>query len=171
MESYMQSVYQENASVKCIRLRRIAAGGVKQVKIGQLWMKGQPWIERNKNRKYLSVLLPLLLLLLTVFFCWLFCLRFGVFGSKIDWISQHSVIPDYFRQQFYDTGNFFPEFAANLGAGQIFVVILLRTLQSGHFSFLSSAFCKNVRLYDGGAVRLSGVFCHSYVYLAAKRAI
>lgn len=119
MESYVRTrFYQENASVKCIRPRRIAAGGVKQVKIGQLWMKGQPWIERNKNRKYLSVLPPLLLLLLTVFFCWLFCLRFGVFGSKIDWISQHSVIPDYFRQQFYDTGNFFPEFAANLGAGQ-----------------------------------------------------
>lgn len=37
---------------------------------------------------------------------------------KVDWISQHSVFPDYFRQQFYDTGDFFPEFAAGIGGGQ-----------------------------------------------------
>ena len=34
------------------------------------------------------------------------------------WLSQHSVLPDYFRQQFYATGKLFPEFAANLGGGQ-----------------------------------------------------
>ncbi len=51
-------------------------------------------------------------------FCYLFCLRYGVFGSKIDWISQHSVLPEYFRQQFYDTGKLIPEFAANIGGGQ-----------------------------------------------------
>ena len=55
---------------------------------------------------------------LTLFFCWLFCLRWGVFGAKVDWISQHSVIPDYFRKQFYATGKLFPEFAMNLGGGQ-----------------------------------------------------
>ena len=41
-----------------------------------------------------------------------------VFGANVDWISQHSVLPDYFRQQFYATGNLFPEFAANIGGGQ-----------------------------------------------------
>lgn len=41
-----------------------------------------------------------------------------VFGSMVDWISQHSVIADYFRQQFYETGQIFPEFAANIGGGQ-----------------------------------------------------
>ncbi len=41
-----------------------------------------------------------------------------VFGANVDWISQHSVIPEYFRQQFYSTGNLFPEFAANIGGGQ-----------------------------------------------------
>lgn len=55
---------------------------------------------------------------LSLFFCWLFIGRFGVFGSKVDWISQHSVIPEYFRQQFYETGDFFPEFAPNIGGGQ-----------------------------------------------------
>lgn len=62
--------------------------------------------------------MPFLLILFTLFFCWLFCGRYGVFGSKVDWISQHSVFPDYFRQQFYDTGDFFPEFAAGIGGGQ-----------------------------------------------------
>ena len=38
----------------------------------------------------------------------------------MDWISQHSVIPDYFqKKQFYETGNLFPEFAYELlGGGQ-----------------------------------------------------
>ncbi len=56
--------------------------------------------------------------ILTAVFCYLFCFRYGVFGSKVDWISQHSVLPDYFRQQFYETGELFPEFAANIGGGQ-----------------------------------------------------
>lgn len=60
----------------------------------------------------------LLLGILTAVFCYLFCFRYGVFGSKVDWISQHSVLPDYFRQQFYETGELFPEFAANIGGGQ-----------------------------------------------------
>ena len=41
-----------------------------------------------------------------------------VFGANVDWISQHSVFPEYFRQQFYETGQFLPEFAANIGGGQ-----------------------------------------------------
>lgn len=55
---------------------------------------------------------------LSFFFCWFFIGRFGIFGSKTDWISQHSVIPEYFRRQFYETGDFFPEFAPNIGGGQ-----------------------------------------------------
>ncbi|MCI8639034.1 MAG: YfhO family protein [Coprococcus sp.] len=41
-----------------------------------------------------------------------------MFGAKVDWISQHSVLPDYFRSQFYETGSLIPEFAGNLGGGQ-----------------------------------------------------
>lgn len=59
-----------------------------------------------------------LLACLALAFCYLFCLRNGVFGAKVDWISQHSVLPDYFRRQFYETGELFPEFAANIGGGQ-----------------------------------------------------
>lgn len=58
------------------------------------------------------------LLALTALFVWLFVLRFGLFGAKVDWISQHSVLPDYFRKQFYETGELFPEFAFNIGGGQ-----------------------------------------------------
>ena len=71
------------------------------------------------NRQKFKQTIPYLILgMATLFFCWFFCGRYGVFGSKVDWISQHSVLPDYFRQQFYNTGQLFPEFAANIGGGQ-----------------------------------------------------
>ena len=60
----------------------------------------------------------LFLCVLTLACCWIFAWRHGVFGAKVDWLSQHSVLPDYFRQQFYATGELFPQFAGNLGGGQ-----------------------------------------------------
>ena len=69
----------------------------------------------DKVRRYIPYLL---LTGLTLFFCRIFVGRYGIFGAKVDWLSQHSVLPDYFRQQFYATGKLFPEFAANLGGGQ-----------------------------------------------------
>lgn len=41
-----------------------------------------------------------------------------LFGSKTDWINQHTVFPDYFRTLFYQTGDFIPNFAPQIGAGQ-----------------------------------------------------
>ncbi len=41
-----------------------------------------------------------------------------LYGSNTDWISQHSVIPEYFRSIFYETKNLLPSFNFNLGAGQ-----------------------------------------------------
>ena len=69
----------------------------------------------DKAKRYIPYLL---LTALTLFFCRMFVGRYGIFGAKVDWFSQHSVLPDYFRQQFYVTGKLFPEFAANLGGGQ-----------------------------------------------------
>ena len=69
----------------------------------------------DKAKRYIPYLL---LTGLTLFFCRIFVGRYGIFGAKVDWLSQHSVLPDYFRQQFYATGKLFPEFAANLGGGQ-----------------------------------------------------
>ena len=69
----------------------------------------------DKVKRYIPYLL---LTGLTLIFCRMFVGRYGIFGAKVDWLSQHSVLPDYFRQQFYATGKLFPEFAANLGGGQ-----------------------------------------------------
>lgn len=50
--------------------------------------------------------------------CWLFVGQYGIFGSEVDWISQHSVLPEGFRQHFYQTGELFPQMYWNLGGGQ-----------------------------------------------------
>ena len=41
-----------------------------------------------------------------------------VYGSTMDWSSQHYPIPEYFRTLFYSTHDPFPSYAANLGAGE-----------------------------------------------------
>lgn len=63
----------------------------------------------------------LLMGLLAVFFLVFVLLvtRFTyAYGSTMDWESQHSVLPDYFRTLFYKTHDLFPDFAFNLGNGQ-----------------------------------------------------
>jgi uncharacterized membrane protein YfhO len=42
----------------------------------------------------------------------------NVFGSRIDWVMQHTVIPDYLRTLFYSTGDLTPNLALNIGAGE-----------------------------------------------------
>lgn len=41
-----------------------------------------------------------------------------LYGSQIDWINQHTTIPDLFRNLFYETHKLIPNFIFNLGAGQ-----------------------------------------------------
>lgn len=41
-----------------------------------------------------------------------------LYGATLDWYAQHISIPEYFRTLFYNTKDFFPDFAANIGAGQ-----------------------------------------------------
>ena len=38
-------------------------------------------------------------------------------GSKIDWISQHTAFAEYFRRRFYQTHDFFPQFASEISGG------------------------------------------------------
>ena len=45
-------------------------------------------------------------------------LRGNIYGSQLDWVSQHYPIPEYFRTLFYDTHQLFPSYAANIGAGE-----------------------------------------------------
>lgn len=64
-----------------------------------------------------------------LFACFLFIVSFFIiyfiltkntylYGSSMDWESQHYLIPEYFRNLFYSTKDLFPDFALNLGAGQ-----------------------------------------------------
>ena len=52
--------------------------------------------ERRKG-----LLWEMALILLTVAACLYSTGAGNIFGAKVDWSSQHSVFPEYFRQQFY----------------------------------------------------------------------
>lgn len=41
-----------------------------------------------------------------------------IFGSTKDFMTQHYLIPEYFRKLFYETKDIFPDFAFNFGGGQ-----------------------------------------------------
>lgn len=59
------------------------------------------------------------LLLITVFLIIFVILKNNnIYGSTLDWRNQHSIIPNYFRQLFYNNKNIFPNFAFNIGSGQ-----------------------------------------------------
>lgn len=73
---------------------------------------------KMQMKKIEKIKIPLLLFCMCLVVCWIFVLQYGIFGSNLDWINQHSVLPNYFRQRFYDTGQLFPDIAWNLGAGQ-----------------------------------------------------
>ena len=76
----------------------------------------------DKVKRYIPYLL---LTGLTLFFCRIFVGRYGIFGAKVDWLSQHSVLPDYFRQQFYATGSYFPNLRRIWAAARIFIILLI----------------------------------------------
>ena len=42
----------------------------------------------------------------------------NVYGSTVDWTTQHTIFPNYFRNIFYETKNLLPNLAINIGAGQ-----------------------------------------------------
>ncbi len=68
---------------------------------------------KKKNYIHIAVLTALYLLLVLV----LTRFRYA-YGSQLDWSAQHFAIPDIFRKQFYKTGELFPSFVFNLGAGE-----------------------------------------------------
>ena len=69
---------------------------------------------KTKKKKIYAALLFVAGILLCALFVW----RHGLFASKVDWLSQHSVFPDYFRKRFYETKQLFPDIAWNIGGGQ-----------------------------------------------------
>lgn len=42
----------------------------------------------------------------------------NLFGSTTDWINQHTVFPEVFRQAFYESGQLIPNFLFDIGGGQ-----------------------------------------------------
>ena len=58
------------------------------------------------------------IILIALFFVFVVTPSSFLFGSTIDWVSQHIAFPDYFRKLFYETGNLFPNFAFSIGGGQ-----------------------------------------------------
>lgn len=68
-----------------------------------------------KKHDYKNVLILLifgLIFIIGIFLCG------NIFGSNMDWINQHTVIPEYFRNYFYETGKFIPDIIYNLGLGE-----------------------------------------------------
>lgn len=67
----------------------------------------------KKDKKYIGIMMILVLLLGIFFLC-----SNVLFGSKTDWLGQHTAFPEYFRNLFYQTKNLFPSFAFSIGGGQ-----------------------------------------------------
>ena len=69
-------------------------------------------MNKQKLKKIGLISLPIVIIVLSF-------MRFKyVFGSDTDWLAQHTIFPDYFRQLFYSTGNLLPNLAFNYGGGQ-----------------------------------------------------
>ena len=69
---------------------------------------------KKQNYIHLAVLLAMYLAMVLIL---THCFKYA-YGSKLDWSAQHFAIPDIFRKQFYETGNLFPSFVFNIGAGE-----------------------------------------------------
>lgn len=69
-----------------------------------------------KNKKDLWAVS--LFIVFTLFIYFLITRGTYLYGSTLDWSAQHYLIPEYFRNLFYETGDLFPDFAPHLGSGQ-----------------------------------------------------
>ena len=71
-----------------------------------------------KDKKQ-DIIYILIIVLLVVFYVLITTNFFSYsYGSATDWDCQHWMIPDFFRKQFYETGELFSNFAPNIGDGQ-----------------------------------------------------
>ena len=67
------------------------------------------------KRKYRDYLILTITVLVIVFIS---IYKGYLFGSNTDWVNQHTILPDYFRQFFYKTGNLIPDFTLNYSSGE-----------------------------------------------------
>ena len=94
------------------------------------------------KRKYKYI--DYLIITIVIIFFVLLTYRFkNYFGSDNDWVTQHTLFPEYFRNVFYKTGSIIPNISFHLGAGQnIFNLVYYGflspyTLLSYFFPFIS----------------------------------
>lgn len=59
----------------------------------------------------------IVIVLISLFIVSLFCFT-NIFGSTMDFLTQHIVFPNYLREQFYSSGKIIPNFMVHLGAGE-----------------------------------------------------
>lgn len=81
-----------------------------------MYQKIRIFYRKHPDKSSVFIIILSFLCLVGIF---MFIMNTGVvWGSEIDWKSQHFIIPDYFRTRFYETGDPFPDFAMQLGGGQ-----------------------------------------------------
>lgn len=69
----------------------------------------------KKDYINLAILVIFFLVFITIL---ILCTKNSIYGSKLDYVDQHYMIPEYFRTLFYSSKKLFPTFALNLGMGQ-----------------------------------------------------
>lgn len=72
----------------------------------------------KKNDIHYMAVLGILIVLITGVLFTLLQSKQLVYGSITDWLSQHVAFAEYFRENFYQTGQLYPDFSLQLGAGQ-----------------------------------------------------
>ena len=73
-------------------------------------------MNKQKLKTICLISLPIIIIVLSF-------MRFKyVFGSDTDWLAQHTVFPEYFRQIFYSTGKLIPNLALGFKEGFIIFV-------------------------------------------------
>lgn len=68
-----------------------------------------------KKKDYINILIIYIFCILIIFSVTKLS---NTFGSNTDWISQHTIFPEYLREMFYKTHKLIPDFSFNYGAGQ-----------------------------------------------------
>ncbi len=72
-------------------------------------------MDKNRKKDLINKIILVLFFLGVV----LFLTRFKfLYGSELDWETQHWTFAEYFRRLFYKTYDLFPSFAFNIGAGE-----------------------------------------------------
>ena len=73
----------------------------------------------NKNNELKKDIFAIFIYILTFVVIYLILTTDNhLFASNVDFRTQHYLIPEYFRNQFYNTHDLLPDFAFNLGGGQ-----------------------------------------------------